>query len=199
MSGAHDYVVNMGITPYAHVESDPRPHKAKLITLANPATRYYLASCCHPDVFDMVNGCPVELWHPWNSEQSDAIINEIDPTGFIVLGGSNVGLRAIALGTGLGYRKFVIFGMDCSFDLGGAQHAGKHSGKIQRMLKVHTPDKRWYWTSPSMIQGRADFFDMLPALQGCEVDLKGDGLLQHSLRLSQQPATPTAEPQQEAA
>lgn len=185
VSGAHDFIVGLGIKIYGHIESDPRAHKAALISRPQAQTKFYLASCCHPDVFDRLQGHDIELWHPYNSEQTDGIIKEIDPNGFIVMGGSNVGLRAMALATGLGYRKITIMGMDCSFDIGGAQHAGFHSGKVQRVIKVHLPDGAWYWTSPSMVQGCEDFFNILPAFEGCEIDIKGTGLLQHRLRLSQ--------------
>ena len=185
VSGAHDFMVDMGITPYGHIESDPRPHKAELITKPQAATQFYIASCCHAAVFDRLAGHQVTLWHAWNSSATDKQVMELDPNGFIIEGGSNVGLRAMSLLTGLGYRLITIFGLDCSFDIGGAQHAGFHSGKKQRVMKVFTPDGRWYWTSPSMLAGCDDFFKLLPAFVGCDISLKGDGLLQHRLRLSQ--------------
>ncbi len=185
VSGAHDYIAGLGYNIYGHIESDPRPHKARLISRPQGQTKFYMASCCHPDVFDRLQGHDVELWHPYNSYQTDDIIKEIDPTGFIVMGGTNVGLRAMALLTGLGYRKMTILGMDCSFALGGEQHAGFHSGKKQHVMKVHLPDGAWYWTSPQMLQGCHDFFELIPAFANCKIEIKGDGLLQHRLRLTQ--------------
>jgi hypothetical protein len=56
-------------------------------------------------------------------------------------------------------------------------------------MKVHFADGRTYWTSPSMIQGYNDFFKMMPAFSHCQIEMKGDGMLQHGLRIAHENTT----------
>ena len=48
VSGAHDFLVSKGINTDWHVDCDPREHKARMLKKPQKATKYLLASVCHP-------------------------------------------------------------------------------------------------------------------------------------------------------
>lgn len=183
VSGAHDFLLEKGIVPKGHIESDPRKHKAAFTRNAVDGVTYYIASCCDAEVFDQLAGKDVRLWHCWDSPKFELEMAKIDPNAMLIGGGSNVGLRAISVGTVMGYKQFSVYGMDCSFD-GEEQHAGAHSGKRQRIMSVRCGD-RYFQSSPQMVTSCNEFFELLVNLNGtgCEFLVHGDGLLQHRLRL----------------
>lgn len=163
VSGAHDFLVERGIVPEYHIECDPRRHKGMMLT-PNDETKYLMASCVHPDVIRKV-GNPI-LW------------NIAD-----VPGGGSVGLRAIPLLYCLGYRKFVVHGMDLSFR-DGEFHAGKHTGDVPiqvieveckgRLFKTSLPLMRYMDCFQKYVQPHIG--DSPAKIQ---IELRGDGLLKH--------------------
>jgi hypothetical protein len=194
VSGAHDYLRQKGITPDIHVECDPRPHKSKMLKKRSRDTKYYMASCCAPEVIDMLKGHDVTLWHLYNGPESFEI-RDIKSEEFAAMipGGGSVGLRTITLLYFLGFRKFIVHGMDCSFE-GDEQHAGAHSGKVQKTIKVRPAvtinnkpirsDKE-YVTSPVLISYANHMLKDLRVgkYPGCEFYWYGRGLFQEMLQL----------------
>jgi hypothetical protein len=176
VSGAHDFLIKREIIPDYHVECDPRPHKAKHINLQQDTTKYLIASCCHPNMLEVLDGKDMSLWHMMDGPHSFEILDHIDPDGWLVNGGGSVGLRAISLMYALGYRAFRIHGMDCSF-ASGAQHAGKHAGKRQNEIQVRCGSE-WFETSGVMVTYAQQFFDMVERMPDAEFDLHGHGLQQ---------------------
>lgn len=188
-SGAHDFLMDRGIVPMGHVATDPRKEQADFLQHRNQLTTYYIASCCSPIVFDWLDGYPVKLWHAWDGDETEQTVLDRDPNAFFVLGGSNVGLRAIALGSALGYRKFTLYGMDCSMK-DGQRHAGTHNGKVQKIVRVKpTGSEVWFDSTPQMISGANEFIQMASKLlqEGYEFTLVGDGLLHEMLKVATQP------------
>jgi hypothetical protein len=186
VSAAHGFLVNLGIIPHAHLDCDPRPHKVTQMGPAHHEVRYWLASCVHPSYLDHVaGGLETRLWHAYNADESRQFLNrEIDPAAHMVIGGGSIGLRALALLYGLGYRRFDIHGMDCSFR--GEQHyAGEHHGKRKDAVTVRTVDGREFETSPALILYFRYFFKQMLWMHGADVHLCGDGMLQHAVRSSQ--------------
>src|SRR5262249_8099191 len=62
-SGAHNFLIERGIVPTWHAETDPRAHKACFVKPSHAAVEYLIASNCHPDLFDALEGRTVRLWH----------------------------------------------------------------------------------------------------------------------------------------
>jgi len=182
VSGAHDFLRKHRITPDMHVECDPRPHKARTMRKLSRKTKYVMASCCHPDVIDMLAGYDLTLWHLYNGPESFAIRDiRSEETAAMIPGGGSVGLRAITLLYFLGFRNFIVHGMDCSFDpparsrASSSQpkarsrassssqvqhHAGAHFGKTPKTIEVNPACKignetirsdKWFTTSPVFV------------------------------------------------
>jgi hypothetical protein len=180
VSGAHDFLLARGIAPRFHVECDPRAHKADNISAYNPGTSYLLASCIHPVLFDKLGpDADIALWHVASMSHCAALIDELgESPGTLITGGGSVGLRAISLLYAMGYRRFSIHGMDCSFrDSGDTQHAGKHAGKKQGVVAYPVGD-RTFSTSNTLKSYATDFIEMIQRVNDLDIRLYGDGLLQ---------------------
>jgi hypothetical protein len=197
VSGAHDFLIERGIIPDYHIEVDPREHKAWFTRNPHPDVTYWPASCCHPALIDnlVAKGSKVALWHVYNSEEDKKIADDIgpDPGAWLIAGGGSVACRAVNVMYTLGYRSFSMYGMDCSFDPAGDQHAGEHSGKKQTAWNVKVGD-RWFLSSANLVFTARGFLQNLKVLrQAAEVNnepliegenvrvefmFHGDGLLQ---------------------
>lgn len=186
VSGAHDYLIGLHVIPRAHVECDPRPHKAKLLTKPDERVTYMLASCCAPEVFDAVAGHDVALWHSAQSKVEDAEVARLSPEAFLVCGGTTVGSRAVALGSALGYRAYVLYAFDCSFE--DNQHAGEHPNDVpaSEVMRVKICDREFN-TTAQLLRAAQDFLWQVGQMQDCTFTLVGDGLLQHAVKTMRVP------------
>lgn len=205
VSGAHDLLRKHRITPDMHVECDPRPHKGRTMRKLSRKTKYLMASCCHPDVIDTLAGYDLTLWHLYNGPETLEIRNiKSEETAAMIPGGGSVGLRTITLLYFLGFRNFIVHGMDCSFE--GApersrasstqywHHAGPHGGKAPKVIDVNPAcrigDKqiksdRWFKTSPVFVSYANHMLKDLRIgrYPACNFYWYGDGLFQEMLRL----------------
>lgn len=192
VSGAHAFMLEKGVIPQGHVETDPRPHKAEFTKVTHPETTYYLASCCDPLVFENVKERKTEIWHAWDGDDVEQAILSHWPDAFLLLGGSNVGLRAIAVLAAQGYRTFDIYGMDCNLE-DGQRHAGPHNGKAQTVISVRPQgSERRFDTTPQLIAGAQHFLELLSRLApiGYVFNVHGDSLMLEMLRVAtNQPLT----------
>lgn len=198
VSGAHDFLIERGIVPDCHVEVDPREHKCFFTRNPHPDVTYQIASCCHPKLIDnlIANGSKLELWHLLNSDE-DAKIHAHDgpdPGSLLIAGGSGVGARAVHLRYALGYRSFSVYGIDSSFGPSdGAQHAGEHTGKVQKEWNVRVGG-RWFRSSAALVYMARGFIASCKTLERMSAEngepcisgsadrveffMHGDGLLQ---------------------
>lgn len=185
VSIAHRLMIERGIVPHAHIDCDPREHKARQIGRPHPSVHYWLASCIHPEYLDKLSDNIVTLWHLHNGpETADALFNEIEPDGWLCIGGGSVGLRAISLLYSQGYRSFSVHGMDCSH-AGSERYAGEHLGKnAQPVLRVRCGD-RWFDSNLSLVDYARQFCDDLRLWEGASFKMHGEGLLQHMIKTSQ--------------
>jgi hypothetical protein len=194
VSGAHDFLRKHRITPDMHIECDPRAHKARMMRKLCRKTSYLMASCCHPDVIDALAGYDLTLWHLYNGPESLDIRNiKSEETAAMIPGGGSVGLRTITLLYFLGFRNFIVHGMDCSFDTKG-DHAGAHFGKAPKTIEVNPACKignetvrsdMWFTTSPVFVSYANHMLKDLRIgrYPGCNFYWYGEGLFQEMLRL----------------
>lgn len=132
VNNAWRFLVANGVTPEAHIMLDARPENAAFLKDAPRETTYFLASQCHPDVFDAVADYPnVVVWHNGHAE-NETLREILDPwwgpgpdqkSCIIVPGGGTVGLRAIWMCAFSGIRTIHIYGMDSSYAASGEHHA----------------------------------------------------------------------------
>lgn len=183
VSAAHKFMIERGVIPKAHIDCDPRPHKITQMGVAHPEVEYWLASCIHPDYIDHVaGGKRTALWHAYNGEDSCAVL-DLEPGQRMIVGGGSVGLRSMSLLYHLGYRRFEIHGMDCSFYEKGKQWAGEHHGKIKDEIEVAFADGTTFLTAPALILYYRYFAKQVSYMLDADIKLHGDGMLQHKMRL----------------
>ena len=177
-SGAHRFLIDKGIIPTWHVDLDPREHKVRMLGTPHKDVEYLMASTCHPKMWDALEGYNVKLWHIFNNEdQKDVPL--LYPRGeWILTGGNNVGMRCMVVARLLGYRKFHIFGMDCSFTKEGPHHAAEHLNANPKLYEVPYSGKMYY-CEPVMLTYARQFFHEIDQLPDVSVKLHGEGLLQH--------------------
>lgn len=175
-SGAHDFLIERGIIPTYHMETDPREHKAKFVANARKDVKYFIASCCHPAVFDALEGYEVYIWNVLTNKDEDALYREGD---WVLTGGSNVGLRALVMARLLGHTVVHVFGMDCSADEDGFR-AGPHPNPIKEKAKrfVKVGEQTFTTTEVYLEYARQFFWETL-LLGDTNFVLHGDGLLQN--------------------
>lgn len=177
-SGAHDFLIGKGVIPQYHVECDPREHKVFFVRNSHPDVTYLIASHCHPKMFARLRKRRVIMWHGYTDEgfeEQGALVARFGPTDALLCGGTNVGMRALVVARHLGFRRFILHGIDCSYR-NGQVWAGPHSGAPHHIVKIRCGG-RVFETSDVMMTATDDFFNQMAGLRGCSFDVRGDGLL----------------------
>ena len=127
--GTHDWLVENNIQFDYCLVLDPDALCAWYLSKPQPTCTYLIASYCHPDVFNALEGYPVVRWHcagldmEWMVEQWQAagIIDE-DGKKPLIGGGCTCGLRAITMAMMLGYKNMHLFGLDSNRDFNDDAH-----------------------------------------------------------------------------
>lgn len=182
-SGAHDFLIARGVVPTYHVETDPRIHKAWMLT-PHPSVHYLINSQCHPELFAKLDGYNVRMWHGCTDDDAErqiALVESLLPGQRLMNGGTNVGMRAMPVARELGFTSFDLHGFDCCYR-GAQQWAGSHFGAAHKTVRV-VVDGREFETSDLMLQSTDDFFNAMRMLSGCRFRVYGDGLLEARLKL----------------
>lgn len=177
VNGSLRFLLERGIVPNACGVLDPGPHMADVI-VADRRVRYYVASICDPSVFDKLRDCHVTLWHPSGQPECEALLKELRPENwFMVGGGSTMGLRWINLGYQLGFRDYDLHGLDSSFR-GKSTHAYPDRADSKNRIKINGRETR-----RNFLAQVADFAAVLerfsqPDVDAIEIEVRGEGLLQ---------------------
>ncbi len=112
------FALDKGLTPWACGVCDPNEHMIDLVPSV-PDVFYFLASSCHPKLFEKLKDRQVILWHASGTPGMDPLI---PPHDMQIGGGSTMGLRWINLAYVMGFRKFDLHGFDSSYS-GDCTHA----------------------------------------------------------------------------
>ncbi|MDB5441097.1 MAG: hypothetical protein JWM33_3524 [Caulobacteraceae bacterium] len=176
------FLLEHGIRPQAHVMLDGRAENANFVKDAPAGVRYFIASQCHPDLFEALSGRDVVVWHnavgdgaplrqalaPWWDERPIVMVP----------GGCTVGLRALHLAWLSGYRRIHVYGMDGSYS-GEAHHAYPQDlNDGEATLKVVMGGKP-YRCARWMVRQAEDFRNDYNFLtrQGVRISVHGEGLI----------------------
>jgi hypothetical protein len=119
LNGAHQWLINQGITPNIHVlfEDDIECVEDSLGGPPCKGTVYYICSHCDQNIFNQLKDHKRVIWHPDLDipEYREAIYN-LFPGQFLVQSGYVTFFRTLSLAIILGFKDFDLFGVDCSFD-----------------------------------------------------------------------------------
>ena len=171
------HLLDQGITPWACGLLDARPHIADLIE-PHPDVFYFVASTCHPSVFDKLKDCKVILWHPTGLPGIETVV----PAGHdLIAGASTMGLRWLNLAHYMGFRRFDFHGLDSSY-------AGDrtHAYADYRDGRGGSIEIDGYQTDNNFLEQVKDWFQLQELFkldpEPPQTRLFGDGLLQHTAR-----------------
>ena len=172
-SGSHKFLLDRGIVPTYHVDSDPRSHKVAMLGTPHMDVTYLLASICHPTYFDLLERYEIPkvlLWHLLFFEPE---IYALFPKGeWLLTGGNTVGPRAIKMARLLGYGELHLFGFD-----GCTGYADNHPNGPKK-LRPCEYDGKTYWTTHNWVEHSKMLFEDLDRMPEVETHFYGDGLIQ---------------------
>lgn len=177
-SGSHKFLLEHGIVPTFHCESDPRGHKVAMLGQPHPRTTYLIASCCHSNYFDALEAANAKilLWHVlFENAHTDEDIYGLYPKGdWIVCGGNTIGPRAVRLARLSGFTNLHIFGLD-----GSGGHAGVHTNTpAADLFNPITVKGKTFSTTKQLMYQAASLFDDLDRMPEVRATMHGDGLYQ---------------------
>lgn len=175
IKGAHDFLIDNGITPDLFVSLEPRDRASRDVKHKNGDTVYLLASRCAPEMFEHLKDCKVMLWHSAGAEEEADALQECG-VKMAVGGGSTSGLRAINLFYLQGFRNFVLYGFDSCLSSDGETKRVDGS-KAGQTIPVICGGRRF--VANYAMAAQADDFQR--AVYGClpdvHIEAKGDGLI----------------------
>jgi hypothetical protein len=196
VNGAYRWCLDHNFVPSMQMVMDARAGNARFLDPPLPRCHYVLASQCHPDLWDAVDGRPhVWIYHVGVNEDTPdtkALLDAYYLTNWHGIGGgTTVGTRAIALLRTLGYVRFDLFGLDSCW-MGDAHHAydqEENASDQALTFTVHptgSPEMaRVFRCAPWHVQQVQDFLQMI-RFQGTQfvVNVHGDGLIAFIMRAS---------------
>lgn len=176
-----------GITPWACILLDPRPHMNDFVKDPNPEIIWFVASQVEPSVTMrlLVAGCTVWGYHAavGAGEQE---LTALQPYS-VIAGGSATATRGLFVLSHLGFGKFRLYGYNLCHpdkpdlaardDIGQPKYMEISIGFDDRNINV----KRHFWTEPQFI---AQFEEMKALIEAdkFEIDAFGDGVVPFLIR-----------------
>lgn len=180
LKGAHDFLLENGIRPDWCVMLDPQEKIVNCVQLNEKEITYFIASQCHPLVFEHLKDNYVILWHALSGIGEEKILE-----GRVLIGGgTTTGLRAMNMVYSLGYRYAHLYGFDSCVT--------EQEGKTYKRINIHKEDtgmdepgkiidvwvgKRRFWANPAMAAQAQEFQQAMAVLKGMKVNVHGDGLI----------------------
>ena len=181
IKGAHDWLIDNGVTPDYALAIDPQEHRIAFYK-PQPSVHYMIASQCHPAMFDNLDGYQVTLWHPYVKKGQDRPKNCM-----LIGGGTTSGLRAISLFYVLGYRQFELFGFDSCNDgeLLRVNGEGLKEGDKLIEVKIDPQGETFYCNTAMALQAEhfQTYYDYLP---DATFNGHGRGLIQEIIKKREQ-------------
>jgi hypothetical protein len=176
-SGSHRFLIDKGIVPTYHVESDPHEYKAEILGTPHPWVTYLISSICHPKYFDLLerHHVRVKLWHMLFMEPE--IFQHFPAEEWIMTGGHIVGPRMVKIARIMGHGNLHIFGLDASTD-GSLTHSDARHPNPPMELEHIEVNGRYYWTNRTWEDHANILFKELDRMPEVKTTFYGDGLIQ---------------------
>ena len=170
INGAHDWLLDHGITPDGMIVLDPQACMVRYLDRANEHTTYLVASCCAPEVFDRLKGKRVVLWHAMQGEQVP------DAPGYFIWGGPTAMSRAPHLMHMFGFRDIHLFGADSSVGSSGT-HAYSHPlSRLEAQIPVRCGEQIFITDTGMAMQAEWLYRAVQEAPADTKITIRGAGL-----------------------
>ena len=185
LNNTHDWLIERGIVPDACILLDAREGNAEFVRNARDDVTYYVASQCHPDVFEALHGKRVVVYHN-ATEGAYELLSRISKRHetHLLGGGGTVGMKALVLARFLGFKFFHLYGMDSCYREGDGHAYQQNLNSGEKIMDVIC-ENRAFKCAPWMISQANDFQEMANLLleQDCVITVSGDGLLAYIARM----------------
>lgn len=197
LNGAGPWALERGLGPVNICLVDARPFNARFTHPPDARNQYFLASQCHPSVFEGLPRDRVFMYHTMPNLCGDLCDAHYGVGKWLITpGGSTVLLRAIPLLRQLGFQKFHLYGCDSCLAHEGVESNGRthyqHHAYAQaendlaenQVLSVTTnPGGRVFHCYPWMVSQAQEFLSLIKAFGNLlELEVYGDGLLAYIMR-----------------
>jgi len=138
----NDWAMKNGIVPTYSVICDPDPISVNYFQKLDTETRYMLATCCDPKIFDHIlkgNNKQVIMWHchSYDAEERLKAANADVKYHYALGGGCTVGLRALSMAISMGYSNIHMFGYDSCLGENDKHHAYDFSDASEELGKIY--------------------------------------------------------------
>lgn len=180
VNGAHDWLCDHDLEPDLFLTIDPRDlrHNVQRQT-AN--TIYLLASRCSPLLFEFLKDRKVVLWHAYSHSEETAY-QALAKVPYLIGGSTTSGLRAITVGHYMGFRNFILYGMDSCLAPDGITKRVDGSLTGQTIDVYVGEGGPRFLSNVAMAQQAKEFQHLYTYLTDIHVEAKGDGLIAAILR-----------------
>lgn len=182
VNGTHDWLVERGIRPSAHIMVDSRPFNARFVKNWQIGTKYLLAAQCHPRAFDLLEGADVWVFHSGgDSLQTKILEDHYLGNCYITPGGSTVVLRGIQVLRMLGFTHMEIWGFDSCL-MGDKHHAYPQKENDRGRIAEIEVEGKMFRCEPWMVSQANEFAIMAQAFGDLlHLVVHGDGLIAHMI------------------
>lgn len=185
---AHDYLISQGIVPWGCLLLDPRPHVADHFEI-HPDVKYFVASQCHPDVFDkLIKGnANIHVYHAEVAAGERDIILGHFPNARMLAGGSTSQSRGISVLMLMGFYKFKLFGLDSSYPEKPTKVHGINQEKQPIEITVNDTKTKQplgggkFWTDPELLAQINDMEHITKIFGHLKLECKSEGLMKTML------------------
>lgn len=173
LNGAWRALVAKGIMPTYVVCYDPTPENADWFKDAPCSPVYLIGSRVVPEVFDLLQGKNVRIWHLADSLEYQA---GVSPRAQ-VFGSHTIGLHALNLMAAIGYDHMELYGYDSCYSLLGEHHATDQPWGQTEPMPFQVGDTM-YIAERWMAAQVQEFFKIVEANRhDYTVDVKSPGML----------------------
>jgi len=188
-NGTLKFLQTKGIKPDYHAQFDAKAESASFVDAAPGGVTYLIGSMSNPQVLDNLKDKRVILWHGgFDMDEMQKVLKPYQNRPIVIVGGGySIGIRALSLGFQMGYRKFVMYGVDSCF------HENEHHAYPQVQNDGDRPvtavyEGKNYSVAPWMYRQALNFQDNYQELTkiGCTIKVIGEGLIPDMCRLLNQ-------------
>jgi len=170
VNGAYDFLIDQNIVPDLFLTVAPRPMPQN-VTKPQAETIFLLASRVNPELFERLKDYKIMLWHSFGVESETQFYAGHPSIG----GGSTSGLRSITVGYVMGFRHFVLYGMDSC--LAEDRLTKRFTGEKAGMVLDVIVGGRTFYCNGAMAQQANEIQELMQTWPDVHITIKGDGLL----------------------
>lgn len=171
-----------GITPWACILLDPRPHVTDFVDKPNKDVIWFVASQVNPAVTRKLLKADCTVWgYHASIRAGEGHLTSQQPSA-VIHGGSATATRGLFMLAHLGFRKFKLYGYDLCFpdkpDLNAKDERGQPKfleifiGSDNPLFAI----KRGFWTEPQLIAQFEEMNDLIKSKR-FSIDAVGEGII----------------------